>query len=99
MRTIGALIESLKKSGKTVITITHDMQFVVNNFDRVVVMANRRLVADDDKRSIFWNQPVLDEANLKQPYLSELARDLDLDNEVLDLPEFVEAFSAIRTRH
>ncbi|MGV8882815.1 MAG: energy-coupling factor ABC transporter ATP-binding protein [Rhodoglobus sp.] len=98
MRTIGALIASLKDSGKTVITITHDMQFVVDNFDRVVVMANRRVVADADKRSIFWNLPVLEQANLKQPYLSELARDLGLGNDVLDLSEFVASFGAVRTR-
>lgn len=97
METIGGIVESVKASGKTVVTITHDMQFVADNFDRVVVMANRKVVADADKRQIFWNHEVLDEAMLKQPYLSELARSLGLRSPVLNLAEFVESFHVTRS--
>jgi len=96
METIGRIVASLKADGRAVVTITHDMQFVVDNFDRVVVMANKRIVADADKRDIFWNLPVLEEAMLKQPYLSELARDLGLDGRVIALDEFVDAFARPR---
>lgn len=96
METIGGIVESVKAAGKAVVTITHDMQFVADNFDRVVVMANRRVVADADKREIFWNHAVLDEAMLKQPYLSELAHALGLRSPVLDLAEFVESFHSAR---
>lgn len=92
MEIIGGIISALKADGRAVVTITHDMQFVVDNFERVVVMANKHVLADADKREIFWNLPVLDEANLKQPYLSELSRDLSLGGQVLELPEFVRSF-------
>jgi energy-coupling factor transport system ATP-binding protein len=92
MEIIGRIISSLKEDGRAVVTITHDMQFVVDNFERVVVMANKQVVADANKREIFWNLPVLDEANLKQPYLSQLSRDLGLAGNVLELTEFVGHF-------
>jgi energy-coupling factor transport system ATP-binding protein len=92
METIGGIVEALKADGRTVVTITHDMQFVVDNFERVVVMANKRVVADAGKREIFWNHPVLDEAMLKQPYLSELAHDLGMSGQVLELSEFVQSY-------
>lgn len=94
MRTISAIVSSLQSAGKTVITITHDMQFVVENFDRVVVMANKRVIADADRRQVFWNDAVLQEAMLTQPHLSDLARGLDLPGQVLDLEEFTAAFTA-----
>lgn len=98
METIGGIVESVKALGKTVVTITHDMQFVADNFDRVVVMANRKVVADADKRQIFWNDEVLKVAMLKQPYLSGLARSLGLNSQPLNLAEFVKSFHASRDR-
>lgn len=92
MQTIGRIVSTLKGQGKAIVTITHDMQFVVDNFERVVVMANKRVVADAGKREIFWNHDVLAEAMLKQPYVSELAKDLGLDDRVLELSEFVRSF-------
>lgn len=92
METIGRIVTALREQGRAIVTITHDMQFVVDNFERVVVMANKRVVADAGKREIFWDHAVLDQAMLKQPYLSELAHDLGVGGDVLALSEFVRAF-------
>lgn len=91
MDRISALIAELKAEGKTVITITHDMEFVVRNFDRVIVMAHKNKIADTDKRSVFWNQPILEEAMLKQPYISGLANRLGISKQILSIEEFVVA--------
>ena len=61
------IINVLNQEGRTLITITHDMEFVVRNFDRVVVLADSRLIADSDKRQIFWNIPVLEKAIAGNP--------------------------------
>ena len=37
------ILKEMLQKGKTLITITHDMEFVAENFDRVIVMANKRL--------------------------------------------------------
>lgn len=90
MKQIANIIKELKKQGKTVITITHDMEFTVDNFERVIVMANRKKIADDNVRSIFWDLDILDKAMLKQPHISRLVNSSSLDAKVLKIPELVE---------
>ena len=90
IKTLNKLIETLHKEGKTVITITHDMEFVVNNFDRVIVMAHKNVIEDGDKRSVFWKKDVLVESKLKQPHMSSLADKLNLEEKILFTNELVE---------
>ncbi len=90
-RILDRLIRELIKKNKTVITITHDMEFVVNNFERVVVMANRRIISDGDRRSVFWKYEILKESKVKQPYISDLARELSLGKEIISADEFIAA--------
>ena len=92
MKILHDLIDELQKRGKTIVTITHDMEFVVNNFDRIVVMTNGKIIADGNKREIFWNLEVLKEAMLKQPYISDLAREINLNKNILSIEEFVESY-------
>ncbi|MGY3718255.1 energy-coupling factor ABC transporter ATP-binding protein, partial [Sutcliffiella cohnii] len=86
---ISKIIESLVQRNKTVITITHDMEFVINNFERVIVMANKRIISDTNKREVFWDLEVIDQANIKQPYISALAKKLSVGDKVLSIDEFV----------
>ncbi|WP_099353748.1 energy-coupling factor ABC transporter ATP-binding protein [Fredinandcohnia onubensis] len=87
---LGFIIDSLVREGKTIITITHDMEFVVNNFERVIVMANKRVVEDNHKQEIFWNLGVLEEAMLKQPHISRLSNTLNLNEKVLDINQMID---------
>ena len=92
MKVLHNLIDELQKQGKTIITITHDMEFVVKNFDRVIVMTNGEVIADGDKRDIFWQFDTLEKSMVKQPYISDLAREMELDGKVLNVTEFVENY-------
>lgn len=83
------IIEELLRRGKTVITITHDMEFVINNFERVVVMANKKIVADGNKRDIFWDFETLNKSAIHQPNVSMLADKLNIGNKVITIPEFI----------
>ena len=38
---------------KTVITISHDMEFVAANFDKVIVMAKKKVVRSETPKEIF----------------------------------------------
>lgn len=91
LKRIGEIVDYLQGKGKAVITITHDMEFVANHFDRVVVMAHGNIIADGTPREIFWNADVLKEAALHPPYIGLLARELGLDGRVLSIDEFIEA--------
>lgn len=89
MKILKKVIDSLSDQGKTIITITHDMEFVVSNFDRIVVMANKKIIADGNKREIFWNHDILEKSKVKQPYISDLAKDLNIQGNVLNIEDFI----------
>ncbi|WP_085992121.1 energy-coupling factor ABC transporter ATP-binding protein [Oceanobacillus senegalensis] len=91
IKKLGSIINALVKEGKTIITITHDMEFVVTNFERVIVMANKKVVSDENKRGIFWNLDILEEAMLKQPHISRLSNTLNFNGKILDIDEMIES--------
>ena len=84
------LITRLQQDGVTVLTITHDMEFAVNNFQRIVAMAHKNIIADGSAKDIFWNEAVVADARIKKPLIGELAKQLDLDGQILFCDELVE---------
>jgi energy-coupling factor transport system ATP-binding protein len=86
---LSSMIERLQKDGGTVLTITHDMEFAVNNFHRIVAMAHKNIIADGTPQEIFWNDWVLKEAKIKKPTIGELAKQLSLDGNILFCDELV----------
>lgn len=90
---LNELIGKLVEQGKTLITITHDMEFVVNNFDRVIVMANKKIIADGDKKDIFKEEEILVKGKIKRPYISELANELSMSRKILTIEDFINDFS------
>lgn len=68
------VIETLRARGKAVITITHDMEFVAQNFHRVIVMSNKRVTADGPVDRIFYEDTIMQDAHLKAPALVAVAK-------------------------
>ena len=89
MEILSTMIDRLQKDGVTVLTITHDMEFAVKNFHRIVAMAHKNIIADGTPQEIFWNERVLAEAKLKKPTIGELAKQLSLDGNILFCAELV----------
>ncbi len=88
--TLASLIKGLEEDGVTVLTITHDMDFAVANFKRIVVMAHKNVIADGDPRDIFWNEEVVQEARIKKPQIGEIAKKIGVGGKVLFCDELVE---------
>jgi energy-coupling factor transport system ATP-binding protein len=86
------IIEQLHQMGKTVITISHDMEFVIENFDRIIVMADKKIVGDANKREIFWDFELLEKAALKQPVVAQLAKRLELKRNIINIVDFVSEY-------
>ncbi|MHA1631467.1 MAG: energy-coupling factor ABC transporter ATP-binding protein [Candidatus Freyarchaeota archaeon] len=76
-RKIQGIIRKMVAEGRTVIVVTHDVEFCAELLPRVMVMAKGRLVADGDARDILTNFEILREARLKPPVMVELAKKLD----------------------
>lgn len=97
VKKISYIINELIKQNKTIITITHDMEFVVENFERVIVMAGKKKVADKNKREVFWDFEVIEKAKIKQPHISRLAKKLHVSNTILNSEEMIEHLEEERT--
>jgi len=50
---VRAIVEAVAGEGRTVVAISHDMRFVAETFDRVVVMRAGRLILDGTPNSVF----------------------------------------------
>ena len=84
------ILEALHEKGKTVITISHDMEFVASYFDRVIVMATKHIVREGTPKEIFWDFDSLEKAMLKQPYVSRVCRALGIEGNVISVDEAID---------
>lgn len=85
---IGSIIRQLTAEGKLVLAILHDMDFVAKYFDRVVVMAHGRVLADGTPAYVFLQDEALRQARVQKPYVLELARQLGYERVYLSAEEF-----------
>lgn len=86
---LGRIMDYLIDKNKVVITITHDMEFVVKEFKRVIVMAEKQKRKDASPKEIFWDQELLSFSNLKQPYICQLAKLMGYQD-VLTIDDLIE---------
>ena len=68
------IITSLVSQKKTVLVVTHDIEFVWPLQPRVLLMSQGKIIADGDSQSIMRNNPLLESANILEPQLVELSR-------------------------
>ncbi len=68
------VMAELHRDGRTVVIITHDMNIVAEYAERVVVMANGRIVADGEPADVFVQESALREAFLRPPQAFRIAR-------------------------
>lgn len=80
---LGRLLETLEQEGVSVIAITHDMDFVVRHYSRIVVMAHKNIIADGAARDIFWNESIVREAGIKKNQIAQVAQKLELGGNIL----------------
>ncbi len=86
------IINQLKDSGKCVIVITHDMEFVAENFQRVIVLSKHHVLEDDIPQKVFVNDKVMADANIDAPQVVQIARSLSVsqDNVPLTVSQLIE---------
>lgn len=84
---IGSIIKKLSSEGRTVIAILHDMDFVAENFERIIVMAHGQILADGTKEEVFSRQDILRQAHIDQPYLTKLCTKLGYQKLYFDIKD------------
>ena len=88
---IGGIIRSLSERGKLVIAILHDMDFVAENFERVIIMAHGRVLADGTAKEVFAQEEALKKARLQKPYVMRLCVALGYERSYLPVEELRKA--------
>lgn len=88
-RIIGSIIRSLTERGKLVIAILHDMDFVAENFERVIVMAHGTVLADGRAEEVFEQEEALKKARLQKPYVMQLCSRLGYEKPYLTVEELL----------
>jgi energy-coupling factor transport system ATP-binding protein len=90
---VGAVVDAFAAAGRTVVAVTHDMEFAARHFGRVVVMRAGRIVADGPPRQIFapGNADLLASTGLRLPPIPELAGRLGLPGSPLTVEELLGA--------
>jgi energy-coupling factor transport system ATP-binding protein len=89
LRLLNRMIDQLESEGIAVITITHDMRFVSESFERVIAMATGKIVADQSCSEIFASDEILSRARIKRLEVAQLARDLNLSETAYRLADVV----------
>ena len=89
IRLLENLLEYLKEQKIGVITITHDMEFVADNFKRVIAMANKHIIADGTAKDIFSKDNVIEESKIKRTEMGVIGDELRLGKDILNPQELV----------
>ena len=80
VRTIEKIVDGVARAGRTVVCVSHDMRFVAETFERVVVMRGARVILDATPAEVFdarsWD--LLRSTNLGPPYAARVGHDLGL---------------------
>jgi energy-coupling factor transport system ATP-binding protein len=88
---VGEIVRD-KSQGKTVITITHDIDFCAEHFESVVVMAAGKILLVGESRSVLEQADLLAHSYVEPPQLVRLAKRLDMGFVPLNVEEFIEAW-------
>jgi len=88
---LGDIIAQLGRDGRTIIAISHHIDFCAENFDRIVVMSNGQILADGSAQTVLNQPSLLARANVEPPQVARLAAALGLPGEILDRASFLAA--------
>jgi len=80
----------LNRNGLTILLITHDMHLMLEYTDRTIVLCDGTKIADDQSVRILSDPDLIEQANLKETSLFELATKTGFSDPI----KFVERFIA-----
>jgi energy-coupling factor transport system ATP-binding protein len=86
---IADVIAELRARGKTVITITHDIDFCAENFDRVIAMSQGQILLDGQANDVLGQEEILATTYVDPPQLSRLGKRLGFKRTVRNEEEFL----------
>jgi len=87
---IGEVVDMLREKGKTLITISHDIDFCAEHFQRVIAMAEGQILLDGPAKNVLGQPDILATTYVDPPQLTRLGLELGLDQTVITEADFLE---------
>lgn len=84
------ILKTLKERGKLCITISHDMKFVVENFERIIVMCRGEVILDGRPEEVFAQTETLKKSFVSPPPITKVAQGAGLKRTVFTAEAFME---------
>ena len=94
---VGAVIGSFRAAGRSVVTVTHDMEFAATQFTRIVVMRAGEVVADGPPAEVFApvNTELLASTGLTPPPAARIGARMGLEAVMLDAAGLLAAIGLV----
>jgi energy-coupling factor transport system ATP-binding protein len=100
IRDLSRLVQRLCEQRKTVIAISHDIDFVAENFARIVVMGQGRVLLDGTADEVFQDEEILGSTYVQPPQLTRLGKRLGLGQLVYTINGFLDVYrNGVGARH
>jgi energy-coupling factor transport system ATP-binding protein len=93
---IGDIVGVLRERGKTVVAITHDIDFGADNFSRIIAMSEGQVLLDGPVLEVIVQEEVLATTYVEPPQLTRLGLRLGFAEAVRSEDEFLAALSRMR---
>jgi energy-coupling factor transport system ATP-binding protein len=84
--------------GRTILLISHDLDFCAENAKRAIVMAGGRILADGPIYEVFIQTDTLKKSAVFPPQVVRLAQALKMPSAPLTVKQFVTEYSKWRKR-
>lgn len=91
---IANVISELRKRGKTVVTITHDVDFCAENFERVIAMSQGKILLDGKANDVLGQDEILAKTYVDPPQLTRLGKRLNFNRTVRNEEEFLDVLQS-----
>ena len=93
-RKLGNFLQELKEQGVTVIIVSHDIEFILDFVERVIVLSDGKIIADGKTADILSNKENYQFADLVSPLMLDLS--LKLKQKHPDFPKSVNESDVIK---
>jgi len=85
------IVNRLYEQGKTVITITHDIDFCAENLARLIAMGQGKMILDAPMHEAVAQEALLESTYVTPPQLTRLGKRLELSKSICTANEFLSA--------
>ncbi len=86
---LSSILEKSRAAGRTMVVISHDLDFCAEHLDRFIVMADGRILGEGSGGQVFRQMDLLREAGLEAPQLVRLADGVGLGSVPLSVDAFL----------